>query len=478
MTSDLYDPLVAGARVRHTRKCRGLTLDDLGRIVGKPAPYLSLVENGKRSPSQPLLEAIAGALDVSVSDLLDPAPPSRRAELEIDLERAQADLRYRRLGLPRLRPGARLPDEALEHLVTLYSALREAERAEDGSGQVRRADAAVGIWLGGHGGRLDHVEKAAADALAATGYPGSGALTARHLVDLAAAMGFGIHTVDDLPSGLRAVTDRERGRLYVPQRNELRTRQARKAILQSLGSVALGHGDAGDLEQWMRMRLETAYFASAVLVPERAAVPFLEAARASRDLSVGDLREAFYVSYEMAAHRMVNLLGAHLRIPSHLVISDESGVVWKWYEGDGVPLPRHPQGGAMGTVLCRRWGARQVFGSEDRFSLHEQYTDTPAGTFWCTTHLEPSGDPPMAVTLGVPFDEARWFRGRVTSRRSESGCPDGACCRASSPQPGGWESMLTSAARAQARLVGLTGSPWPEPDEVEVAEFLRRHAGG
>lgn len=474
MKPGAFDPLVAGARIRHVRKRRGLTLDQLGQMIGKPAPYLSQLENGRRKVTEQVLSAIAGALEISPSDILDPTPPSRRASLEIAVERAQEHPRYSRLALPHLRPGTRVPDEALEHVLALFDALLEAEQAEDTSGRVRRADAGTGAWLADQSGHLDHVERAAAEALSTTAYPGRGPITARHLVDLAAGLGFTIHSVDDLPSGLRAVTDHDRARIYIPQRNELRTRQARKAILQALGSVALGHKSPGGLEEWFKVRVETAYFAAAVLVPREAAVPFLMEAKAARDLSIGDLREAFYVSYEMAAHRLVDLLESHAGIPCHLLVSDGSGTVWKWYSADGVPLPRNEQGGVMGMRLCRRWGARQVFDSEDRFALHDQYTDTPAGTFWCTTHL-PAGDPAMAVSFGVGFDDARWFRGRTTSRRLESLCPDGECCRPEPPLPEWWESMLVSAARAQQRLVGLSADPWPEPDQVEVAEFLERH---
>lgn len=474
MKPGAFDPLVTGARIRHFRKRRGLTLDQLGQRIGKPAPYLSQLENGKRKVTEPVLGDIASALDVSPSDLLDPAPPNRRASLEIAIERAQEHPRYARLALPHLRPGTRVPDEALEHVLALFDAVLEAEHAEDTSGRVRRADAATGAWLAERRGRLEHVERVAAEALASTAYPGGGPITNRHLVDLASGLGFGIHSVDDLPSGLRAVTDHDRARIYIPQRNELRTRQARKAVLQTLGTVALGHKPPMDLDDWFRMRVETAYFAAAVLVPEAAAVPFLEEAKAARDLSIGDLRERFYVSYEMAAHRLVDLLEHHTGIPSHLLVSDESGTVWKWYAGDGLPLPRNEHDGVMGMRLCRRWGARQVFDSADRFALHDQYTDTAAGTFWCTTHL-PAGEPAMAISFGVGFDDARWFRGRTTSRRLESRCPGGDCCRPESPQPEWWESMLVSAGRAQQRLVGLSVDPWPEPDDVEVAEFLERH---
>ena len=84
------DTLVLGQRVRAARRRAGLTLAELGEKVARPAPYLSLLENGKVEPKIGLIGDLADALDVLSADLLDPAPPNRRAELEIDLERLHA----------------------------------------------------------------------------------------------------------------------------------------------------------------------------------------------------------------------------------------------------------------------------------------------------------------------------------------------------------------------------------------------------
>lgn len=112
--------------------------------------------------------------------------------------------------------------------------------------------------------------------------------------------------------------------------------------------------------------------------------------------------------------------------PADLAID---GVIWKAYENDGVPFPTDPDGAIEGQRLCREWGTRQVFSSDHKFSLHHQYTDTPAGTFWCTTYLEAGRAPDHAVTVGTRFADAQWFRGRVGARRSASACSDGPCCR-------------------------------------------------
>ena len=64
-----FDPLILGRRIRHYRRARDLTLDQLGVLVGKPAPYLSLLENGKKEPRLGLINDLAVALEVGAGDL-------------------------------------------------------------------------------------------------------------------------------------------------------------------------------------------------------------------------------------------------------------------------------------------------------------------------------------------------------------------------------------------------------------------------
>ena len=106
-------------------------------------------------------------------------------------------------------------------------------------------------------------------------------------------------------------------------------------ILQSLGHFLLGHDTPRDFADFLRQRVEANYFAAAVLIPEQAAVPFLRAAKDRRDLAVEDLVDVFSVSYEMAAHRVTNLITHHLDVPCHFVKNDASGVIYKAYQNDG-----------------------------------------------------------------------------------------------------------------------------------------------
>lgn len=465
------DPIVFGQRLRHFRKRRGYTLEQLGNLIGRPAPYLSLVENGKREPKLSQINGIAEALNVTVSELLEPEPPNRRARLEIALERAQATPRYEDLGLPYLKASARLPDEALQHIVTLYEQLTgREERQAASTDEIRAANGEVTRMVRKSDGYLHHVEEAAAQALRAAGYSGPGPLTGRHVTELIASLGYRVRFVDDIPSSVRSVVDPDRRRIYLPQRNELRTRQARKALLQTAGSMILGHSSPRSAREILTQRLETAYFAAAVLIPEPSAVSFLREAHGERDLSVEDVKEQFYVSYEMAAQRFTNLVTRHFAVPTHFIRSDADGTIWKAYANDGLPVPTDGEGGGEGQQLCRKWGARAAFSSSDKFAIHHQFTDTPVGSFWCSTHIaaDLSGH---AFTVGVRFEDARLFRGRRTNTHVQSTCPSPGCC--AHADAGG----IGLGTRAQHRLVAMLAPGLPSVENSSVKEFVEHHAG-
>ena len=102
-----------------------MTLDELGAAVHRPAPYLSLLENGKKQPRLNLVVELAAALEVEIGELLDPSPPNRRDALEIALLRSQESPFFGSLQLPTVKPSAKLDNETLTNLVGLHEALRE-----------------------------------------------------------------------------------------------------------------------------------------------------------------------------------------------------------------------------------------------------------------------------------------------------------------------------------------------------------------
>ncbi len=478
MTSTPVDRALFGHRLRHLRRGRGLTLSQLAGAVGRPPSQLSLLENGKREPRLSLLQALATALDVSVTDLLQPEPPNRRAELEMALDRAQTDPVYAELGLPHLKPSARVPNDVLEHLVALYEELRRRSVPQTATPEdARQANAALRRTMREQQNYFAEIEGLAVATLDAVGYRGAGALPQRVLLDVAAHFGFSVEYVQELPRSVRSISDLRHHRIFIPQRDALGSQDARTVVLQTLGHFALGHADPADFSAFLRQRVEANYFAGAVLVPERLALPFLEQAKADRDISIADLEDVFSVSYEMAAHRFTNLATRHLGIPVHFVRTDEGGTIYKAYENDGVVFPADAQGAIEGQRVCRQWGSREVFRSTEKFSIHYQYTDTPAGTFFCVNHVETGREQNHALTVGTGVADARWFRGRLTSRRTTSRCPDGPCCqRPPADLAARWEGYAWPSARAHSHvLAALPAGTLPGVDSTEVYEFLERH---
>jgi transcriptional regulator with XRE-family HTH domain/predicted transcriptional regulator len=473
------DLAMFGQRLRHARRARGLTLADLGARVGRTPSVLSLIENGRREPRLSLVEQLASALGVPVTELLSKQPPSRRAQLEVALEHAQRDPSYRALGLPELRVGTRVPTDILEHLVALAAELR-AQRAKPTATpeEARAANAALRGAMRERANYFPDIEAAAHAALERAGYSG-GALSQGMLLSVVGSHGFSVRFAGDLPRSVRSLTDLRASRIYVKQ-EPVGDHSPRAVILQALGHFLLGHDTPRDFADFLRQRVEANYFAAAMLIPEQAAVPFLRAAKDRRDLAVEDLVDVFSVSYEMAAHRVTNLITHHLGVNCHFVKNDTTGVIYKAYQNDGVLFPADDTGAIEGQRMCRQWSGRRVFGALDRYSPYYQYSDTPSGTYFCVAQIDPkAGEAGFAITLGVPFGDSRWFRGRESTIRTRSLCPGGECCqRAPAALAQRWEGQAWPSARAHSHVLSvLPSGAFPGVDDVDIYEFLDRHAG-
>ncbi|QVQ54660.1 helix-turn-helix domain-containing protein [Spiractinospora alimapuensis] len=471
------DLVTFGQRLRHLRRSRGLTLAQLGERVDRAPSQLSLLENGKREPKLSLLGSLAKALDVPVEELLSRQPPSRRAQLEIAVEEAQRDPLYRELNLPHLRVGKRVPNDVLEHLVGLYEELRRRDVKPTATPEeARRANADLRRQMRERGNYFEHVERAAQEVLHAVDYQG-GALSQGMILAIATHCGFSLRYVQDLPRSVRSVTDMRNRRIFL-RRESLGMHTPRTVLLQTLGHFVLDHARPRDFADFLRQRVEANYFAAAVLIPEETAAPYLQEAKAARDISVEDLRDVYSVSYEMAAHRFTNLSTRHLDLMGHFIRNDESGIIYKAYENDGLVFPTDDAGAIEGQRMCRYWAGRQVFTLADRYSVHYQYTDKPNGTHWCVAYVDPGRERNFAITLGVPYKESRWFRGRETTNRRRSGCPTGECClRPPADLAARWEGQVWPSARAHSHvLAALPPGSFPGVDDTDVYRFLERYA--
>ena len=482
--ADELDLGVLGHRIRHFRKGQKMTLADLSDAIDKPVPYLSQLENGHIEPKIGLLNRLADALDTSVGELVDSEPPNRRAELELALERAQADPRYVALGLPYLKPSAKLSDDVLEHLITLWSTVPSAGesgrslRAED---KARLANKELRDEMREKNNYFAEIEKVVADAIEAIGYPGAGPMSERHITDLAAHFGFRVERAHGMPSSARSVTDQRNRIIYIPLREEVELRAARSVVLQTLGHYALDHSATRDFGDYLRQRVESNYFAAAALIPEKPAVELLERSFEQNDISIEDLKESFYVSYEMAAHRFTNLVTEHLELPVHFLRCNPDGVVSKAYENDGIDYPCDIEGTVEGMRVSRHWGVRQAWAASQSFMLHYQHTVTDGGEWWCGTYIEDAAKNPYAVSLGTRSDLAKYFRGgdtirKVDARSSRTAADPDLIDR--------WESVAwPSAAQRSHVLTALPASsrefsPFPGVDLVDVYRFLDRQRPG
>ena len=70
-------------KVRELRKARGWTISELARRAGCARPFLSRIEAGNANPTQTILEKIAGALGVPVSQLFDePSSSAKKSAVQ------------------------------------------------------------------------------------------------------------------------------------------------------------------------------------------------------------------------------------------------------------------------------------------------------------------------------------------------------------------------------------------------------------
>jgi len=467
-----------GHRIRHHRVAHGFTLDELGAIVGVAGSQLSLIENGKREPKLSLLQAIATATGTDVTDLLSPEPPNRRAALELELERAQLSPVFRRLGIPPVRVTKTMTDETLEAVLGLHRELQRRERQAIATPEeARRANTELRLRMRSHGNYLGDIEKLAEKQLKQAGHT-SGALTHRTVNIMAAQLGFELIYVNDLPHSARSVTDLENGRIYLPPASIPGGHGLRSMALQAMAHRLLGHTPPTDYADFLQQRLEINYYAACCLMPETASVAFLTQAKKDRNLAVEDFRDAFGVTHEAAGMRMTNLLTEHFDMRLHFLRVDGTGAISRVYENDELPLPMDVTGAVEGQMVCRRFLARAAFEEQNRTTEHYQYTDTPAGTFWCSTQTGTTAAGEFSITVGVPFDDARWFRGRETTKRATSTCPDPDCCRRPDADlTARWQGRSWPSARVHMQMFSpLPAGAFPGVDDREVYDFLERHA--
>lgn len=233
--------------------------------------------------------------------------------------------------------------------------------------------------------------------------------------------------MDDLPRSTRSVTDIGEGRIYLPPASIPGGHGLRSMALQAMAHRVLGHEEPASYADFLRQRLEINYFAAACLMPLMQSVEFLSEAKSRRDLAVEDFRDAFGVTHEAAALRLTNISTTHLDLRVHFLRVGGDGAVYKAYENDGLPLPVDVTGAVEGQPVCREWAARGAFDRTNRTTEFHQYTDTPAGTFWCSTQ---TGSTAEGSTPSPSACRSRTRSGSADARRRPGASPAARTSRA------------------------------------------------
>ncbi|MBO8153944.1 helix-turn-helix transcriptional regulator [Thermovirga sp.] len=93
-----------GLRIKTMRKARGFTQQKLAEMVGVSRTYIQTLESNRRLPSMKLLQNLARALDVNLSDLVSDNQNKKliRAQLEEYLDyRSEMEVWYKDIKLTR-----------------------------------------------------------------------------------------------------------------------------------------------------------------------------------------------------------------------------------------------------------------------------------------------------------------------------------------------------------------------------------------
>lgn len=473
------DPLTVGRAIRLRRRERGLTLDQLSAATGVSPSALSLIENGRREPRLTQLDSIAGALDTPTAELLSAEPLDERSRLEVELARAQDSALFRELGLPAVAASRALPLPILQTLVGLHRELRRRAALSIATPEeARRANTELRRSMRERDNYLPRIEEEALALLRVVRSPEErGALTHHEVDRMAGHLGFSIIHVADLPHSTRTVTDLQNKRIYLPPASIPGGHGLRALALQALAHRVLGHTEPVDYADFLRQRLEINYFSSAVLMPRDAAVAFLGEAKARRDLAVEDFRDAFGVTHEAAAMRMTNFATQFLQMRMHFLRVDGTGAIAKLYENDDLPLPADVSGSVEGQPAHRAWAARAAFERTNRTTEFHQITDTPAGTFWCSTQTGTGAGEEFSITVGVRFADSKYFRGRDTPRRADASTAAGPHAAEERELASVWAGKAWPSARLHAHILApLPAGTFPGVDDAEVHRFLATHA--
>ena len=244
-----------GERVRELRRERGLSQEQVAG-PGVTASYVSLIESGRRQPTEAALAILAAALETSVDDLREGQAGERRREAEFDLRAAElalatgafddAEQRFRGLLDSSVaedvrhaaRHGLAQTLESLgqiEQAIALYEQIRDRAVSARDSGWVNVTIALVRCYReAGDLGRSADLGEQALDLLKSVGNP-----RADYYVRLIASVAFTAYERGDLVRARQLI---ERA---IDEANALGSPRAQGAALWNAAVIAAERGEIG-----------------------------------------------------------------------------------------------------------------------------------------------------------------------------------------------------------------------------------------
>ena len=280
----------------------------------------------------------------------------------------------------------------------------------------------------------------------------------------------------DFPECTRTVTDLAHRMIYLPQ-PEAGQHDSRALALQPRARVLDTRCLGTTRRSWSSESRSTTSLPR--YSSRNGALTLLRKAKAAKDIAIEDLRDAYAVSYETAAHRFTNLATRRLDIPVHFMRIASTGVIYKAYENDGVHFPNRCHRRHRGTAglplldgACSLRPARCVVGVPEVHRHHIGYV-----------LVHRCGRPDSGGTV-LGERRSALHPGEVDARTRDKGALHVQVPRSR---------MLFTAARGPGHPLGRTGvaqrpgafhllaamppGVFPGVDDTEVLKFLERHGG-
>ena len=288
---------------------------------------------------------------------------------------------------------------------------------------------------------------------------------------MAERLGFQLIYVNDLPDSTRSITDLANGRIYLPPASIPGGHGLRSMALQAMAHRLLGHTLPGQLR-----RVPLAAARDQLL---RGGVPHA-AGRVGRVPAGGEEGEAARDrGLPRRVRRDARGRGAAVHEPRDEPARHD--VHFLRVNGDGALK-------ATRTTTCRcrptsrgrsRASGSARSGARAPRSAHEprpRTTSTPTPRRSLVRDADRRTDASeFSITVGVPFNQAKWFRGRETTLRATSTCPDEACCRAHRRPAERWAGQAWPSARHARALAAAPSGTFPA-STTPRSTFLEAHA--